>query len=480
MKTDVSRVMIIVFDGLRPDFVHSELMPSLYEYAKNKAFEFRESSTVFPSVTRVATTSLITGNYPRKHGIINNAFLQPNIFPNRVFDTSSFKMLEIAKKKYANGLITTKTLGEYLSESGKKFFSIHCGSPGASYLCNHKARELQHHAFSIHGPEASLTPQIYDIIKDNHSLNGLGKIPKINEVALSVDILLDTVFPIYNPDVSLVWFPEPDTSFHYKQIGSPGSKIALKNCDLQFSRILNWVEDQADKENILLLVLSDHGQITVKSELDITNLLASIGIKAVEDPSLSSDCYFTKGSVGELRFKNKDAGLIAAAKEALKEVSGFLTFCSNNFQHPNDELNFDDVCISHERMGELLYICDSDDDLNDFGYSGTGSFTGGLQIPGGYHGGLNKKEMKNLFLMSGPGILKSVSDKSAGIVDVTPTILNCLGLQPSSLMDGRFLGEAFGQLVGEETKKEISFEKGTLIKTQVAETEYIKYAQSKM
>ena len=47
-------------------------------------------------------------------------------------------------------------------------------------------------------------------------------------------------------------------------------------------------------------------------------------------------------------------------------------------------------------------------------------------------------------------------------------------------MDGRFLGEAFGQLVGEETKKEISFEKGTLIKTQVAETEYIKYAQSKM
>ena len=31
MKTDVSRVMIIVFDGLRPDFVHSELMPSLYE-----------------------------------------------------------------------------------------------------------------------------------------------------------------------------------------------------------------------------------------------------------------------------------------------------------------------------------------------------------------------------------------------------------------------------------------------------------------
>ena len=76
-------------------------------------------------------------------------------------------------------------------------------------------------------------------------------------------------------------------------------------------------------------------------------MLASIGIKAVEDPSLSSDCYFTKGSVGELRFKNKDAGLIAAAKEALKEVSGFLTFCSNNFQHPNDELNFDDVYISH-------------------------------------------------------------------------------------------------------------------------------------
>ena len=71
-----NRVVICIFDGLRPDFVTPELTPNLARFAAQGTW-FREAHSVFPSMTRVATTSFATGAPPRIHGVVGNGFLFP-------------------------------------------------------------------------------------------------------------------------------------------------------------------------------------------------------------------------------------------------------------------------------------------------------------------------------------------------------------------------------------------------------------------
>ena len=51
------KVVICVFDGLRRDFVTPERMPNLARFAGQGTW-FREARSVFPSMTRVATTAI--------------------------------------------------------------------------------------------------------------------------------------------------------------------------------------------------------------------------------------------------------------------------------------------------------------------------------------------------------------------------------------------------------------------------------------
>ena len=60
MTGKVSRVVIAVFDGLRPDRISKELTPNLHGFLTG-ALWYREARSVFPSMTRVATTSFATG-----------------------------------------------------------------------------------------------------------------------------------------------------------------------------------------------------------------------------------------------------------------------------------------------------------------------------------------------------------------------------------------------------------------------------------
>ncbi|MEL6963498.1 MAG: alkaline phosphatase family protein, partial [Pseudomonadota bacterium] len=67
MSAAAKKAVICVFDGLRPDRVTAELTPNLYRFAQSGIW-YRESRSVFPSVTRVATTSFATGSKPETHG----------------------------------------------------------------------------------------------------------------------------------------------------------------------------------------------------------------------------------------------------------------------------------------------------------------------------------------------------------------------------------------------------------------------------
>src|SRR6185503_5795588 len=96
-RPPADQVIIAVFDGLRPDLVGPELTPNLLRL-KRQGTWFREARSVFPSVTRVATTSIATGTPPAVHGIMGNTFYLPAAFPDRMLDTSQPTMLQAADR----------------------------------------------------------------------------------------------------------------------------------------------------------------------------------------------------------------------------------------------------------------------------------------------------------------------------------------------------------------------------------------------
>src|SRR3954454_11620049 len=72
------RAVCVVWDGLRPDLVSPDVTPTLWRLARSGVWHTHAHS-VFPSETRVATSSFSTGSYPAQHGIAANAIYAPSV-----------------------------------------------------------------------------------------------------------------------------------------------------------------------------------------------------------------------------------------------------------------------------------------------------------------------------------------------------------------------------------------------------------------
>lgn len=65
-----NRLVVVLADGLRPDAITPDRMPTLYSLGRDYV-RVRHAVTVRPSVTVAALTSLATGVSPDRHGFLN-------------------------------------------------------------------------------------------------------------------------------------------------------------------------------------------------------------------------------------------------------------------------------------------------------------------------------------------------------------------------------------------------------------------------
>src|SRR4029077_185492 len=77
-RFDDRHIVVVVWDGMRPDFVSEETTPTLWKFAR-EGVTFRNHHAVYPSATMVNGTALVTGVYPGKNGVIANYEYRPEI-----------------------------------------------------------------------------------------------------------------------------------------------------------------------------------------------------------------------------------------------------------------------------------------------------------------------------------------------------------------------------------------------------------------
>src|SRR5271167_794156 len=71
-------VLLMVWDGLRPDFVTQRDTPNLFRMAR-EGVRFDRHHSIFPTLTMVNATALATGAPPGVNGLVgNNFYLEPS------------------------------------------------------------------------------------------------------------------------------------------------------------------------------------------------------------------------------------------------------------------------------------------------------------------------------------------------------------------------------------------------------------------
>jgi len=422
----VEKVVIVVFDGLRPDMIAGR-MSTLEAFIGDNLW-FSNARSVFPSLTRVCTTSVSTGAWPGKHGIVNNEFHVAQDLTGPMIDTAKISDIQSLGDR-TGSIVTCNTLSQQLSAAGLSMTALHCGSPGSGMLMNHSVKEDGQRTLSIFGEQATLTPEaVSPMIKACGPLPSQD-VPKLAIAAYIGKLATEFVLAQQQSDVTVLWMPEPDSSYHHYGLHTDETAQAMNAADECFAQILTAIEAGAYSDKTAVVAMSDHGQIATSALIDLAGDLRADGFRVGETPGDDIDILMTGGNVGELRPMTLDNGLITDLGHWLmaKDYIGMV------FADPDivsGAISPQTVHQTHDRSADLWFVMRSDSSNGPGGLPGIGVYTGGVALGGGMHGGLNPYEMNSLLGFSTPDGRKSEVDNTpTSLIDIAPTILNLLGLE---------------------------------------------------
>ncbi|OLE79786.1 MAG: hypothetical protein AUF76_15865 [Acidobacteria bacterium 13_1_20CM_2_65_9] len=427
--------LVIVVDGLRPDYVTPALMPRLVRLGQ-RGIVFNAHHAVFPTVTRVNASSIATGTYPETHGLLGNTVYVPSVNATRGLDTGSRANLE-AIARAEGRLLTAPSLGEILQQAGKKIFACGSGTSGAAFLLNHTVANgaIVHHEFTR--PPAFAARVLEKLgPPPPHAL------PNAAQNRRAVDAYLTLGLEELHPDVTLMWISDPDTTAHTRGIGAPATREALTLVDAEIGRIEDTLQARGLLARTNLIVTSDHGFSTHTGALKLEALVDPF-VHTMPDGSrdivVSEGAIYLRGGPG-VNVAARVAAIVAALQRR-PEVGAIFTRPTGRGGAEGTvpgTLSFDVARWNHARSGDILVSANWSRDTNDAGYEGktTQSGTAG-------HGTSSPYDIHNPLIAAGPDVREhAVSDVPTGNVDLAPTVLRLLGLPVPDTMTGRVIEEA--------------------------------------
>src|SRR5437879_10015014 len=112
-------VVIVVWDGMRPDLVSEQNTPMLWKLAR-EGVTFRNHHAAYPSATMVNGTAMVTGVYPGKNGIIANHVYRPDIDSHRTLDVELRSVVEKGDQLSGGKYISAPTIAELVQRTGAR------------------------------------------------------------------------------------------------------------------------------------------------------------------------------------------------------------------------------------------------------------------------------------------------------------------------------------------------------------------------
>lgn len=475
------KVLVVVMDGLRPDYVRPDLMPNLHAFGE-RGVVCENHHAVFPTVTRVNAASVATGTYPGAHGLMGNTIYVAEVEPGKALSAASAENLKRIDAATDGQLLSVPTLGEILSSAGMKLLVASAGSPGSAFLLNHRV------GGAVLQTEMTLPESLAEQV-----MAALGPPPEASPTRhggaanrRAVDAFVFGARAL-RPEAAIVWISDPDHTAHQYGIGSETTSESLRLVDAEFGRLLEAVRrvDPAAEPNVI--VTSDHGFSTHVGPANLLTFLVERGLKK----SIASNDVILAGPA--IYVRNGDDSLPARIVAALQETEWAGAIFTRAATPGSDRgvvsgtLSFEVIYYDHPRAPDVLVDVQWTDAANDGGWRGTTTDTG---VAG--HGSSSPFDIHNTLIAAGPDFARETrSSVPTGNIDIAPTVCRLLGVKPARTMQGRVLEELLreGPDPGSiEVKKRVHTAESKipggryvleLHKSQVGGTSYVDFTQTR-
>ena len=428
-------VLIVVFDGLQPSQITPELMPNLAQFAR-AGVTLANHHPVFPTVTRVNVSSIVTGCQPGKHGLAGNTFLGRDYDPHRVIAAMEPTLQAVVA---ATGkALLAPTLADILGSHGMEYIAIGTGTSGNAYLHNPNAATAGgatiHPDFTLpRGLDAELSARFGNWPEPD--------LPNTARLVHARRILTEYILPERNPAVALLWSSEPDKTQHEDGVGLGRAPQALAEADAEFGELLAYLEKSGRAGATDVFVASDHGYSTIGQVIRVEPMLRAAGFPTIDQPG--GVAVAANGGSALFYVHDCEAG-------AAERLVSWLTaqpwcgplFASERIGEPAGTLPASLIGCDGPRSPDLAMSFSWHSAPNSAGYAGHAFATGGA--PGqGQHGSMSRHELRNVGIAAGPSLRNgTVIETPTGNIDLAPTILHLLEIGGADgTMDGRTLQE---------------------------------------
>lgn len=420
--------LLIIVDGLRPDYITLEIMPNLYALGK-RGIVGEVHSAAFPSVTRVNSATISSGSYPERHGLMHNTMFVPGM-QDEPFSTGSARNLRRLASFSGGRVLLAETLGELLHKTGMQLFVTGTGGSGTSLLQNpfHATEARIWTAAGFFKPPGSR----------HEAVAAIGPLPNSSSARTiwAFDAYLHSVRSHNPPDAAVLWIHEPDGPGHRYGVGAPETLEAVSNVDAQIGRIVAAHAEHGLTNRVNIFVTSDHGYTTSAGGFRAARTLRENHINSDGNMTVVNNMVF---------IEPYDKSLLRRVVRAFQCDPE----AGNVYTHPvrpgsskgivPGTLSTSVIQWNHPRAADVIVSPTWSDAVNEFGFPGASSYD--RQRPGG-HGSDSPYDLQIQLVAAGPDIKSGLRSRvPTGNVDLAPTVLYLLGIDPPRGMDGRVLHE---------------------------------------
>ena len=352
----VTRTIVMVWDGLRPDDVNATDTPNLLAL-QTAGVNFSDNHSTYPTFTMMNGSSFATGSFPKTSGFYGNTFWTPpqgigNTIPvgksaagtpqdyvDPVF-TEDYQVLTTLNDYYGGQLLLVKSLFATAQAAGMTTATI--GKSGAAYIQDldkggvfldentvqprSLVNELQaanialpanvvnnysgSDAVTLSAGNGSPTARAgyvtfnttaYDpggtqTIAPRDSTDTTQGAPEDAANKYMMSVYTSYILPKKNPMLSLIWFRTPDNVEHGYGPGSPNARAGLRSQDARLGELMAALKAQGLDSTTNVIVVSDHAHSSVSGPLSLYPLRSIIPGAAPNGPLVNGATSGTSGA----------------------------------------------------------------------------------------------------------------------------------------------------------------------------------------